>query len=139
MHVIHINVSGCQYCIVLKYLYTSSTAGDHRPNVRSRHFALPNQEKKLHGSKRRTGQINNDNGTTKDSDSSNVEPHVQRGKYFADGPPVLTLRQAELYGLIPYNRTNNDHEILKGKYGPYGQSTAILNTIPSNMVGKTVL
>ena len=82
--------------------------------------------------------MNNENGTAKASDSSNVELHVQRGKYFADGPPVLTLRQAELYGLIPYSRTDNDHEILKGKYGPYGLSTAISNTVSNNIFGKTV-
>ena len=64
----------------------------------------------------------------KTTTSTELEPRAQRGKYFADGPPVLTLRQAELYGLIPYNRTGDDDD----------EIFTLPNTIQSNMFGNTV-
>ena len=67
--------------------YLTMQTGDHRPNVKSRHFANPKKEneKKKHD-------------VSAEKDAINIK--VARGQYFADGPPILTLRQAELYGLV---------------------------------------
>lgn len=65
--------------------YLDMQTGDHRPNVKSQHFSRPKNDTKQHA-------------------ANNVK--VARGQYFSDGPPILTLRQAELYGLIPYDRSD---------------------------------
>ncbi len=70
--------------------YHAMQTGDHRPNVTSRHFSAPKKTEKKH----------------KKSSQQESESLI-RGSYFADGPPVLTIRQAELYGLIPYNRKDD--------------------------------
>eukprot|EP00949_MAST-11_sp_MAST-11-sp1_P005382 g5382.t1 len=33
---------------------------------------------------------------------------LPRGSFFSDGAPLVSIRQAELYGLIPYSATNQD-------------------------------
>ena len=71
--------------------YLTMQTGDHRPNVKSRHFAPPKKKEKSHH--QRDGV------------------KFARGKYFVDGPPILTLRQAELYGLVPYNCDSNNLDV----------------------------
>lgn len=73
--------------------------GDHRPNVTSRHFSAPKKKTKKKHKK----------SSQQESES------LARGSYFADRSPVLTVRQAELYGLIPYNRKDdlNVDQLLK--------------------------
>ena len=66
--------------------YFQGLSGDHRPNVQMCHLSQPKRNRK------------SKNGQTVDN-----EPVHVRNKYFgADGLPVLSLRQAELYGIIPY-------------------------------------
>ncbi|KAL7544005.1 hypothetical protein ACHAXR_013412 [Thalassiosira sp. AJA248-18] len=85
--------------------YLNMQTGDHRPNVKSRHFAPPKNEKKQRGKDSKTRQ-------RKSSDQPAVDNiKLARGQYFADGPPILTLRQAEMYGLIPYDRSDGDLDI----------------------------
>ena len=54
------------------------------------------------------GSASNSVGDTGDTHGANSSgdggqsARLVRGQYFADGPPKLTLRQAELYGLVPY-------------------------------------
>ncbi len=71
--------------------YLTMQTGDHRPNVKSQHFAPPKKETNQH----------------------KVDKNVKlaRGKYFADGPPILSKRQAQLYGLAPYDDSDGDFEI----------------------------
>lgn len=66
--------------------YLEMRTGDHRPNVRDRHFGPPRKEGARRGA-------------------------PARGKYFAEGPPVLTWRQAQLYGLAPYDSSNGNFDI----------------------------
>ena len=80
--------------------YLVMQTGDHRPNVKSRHFAPP-KKKKL----KKQQQQREEADVTK-KDASDIK--MARGQYFADGPPVLTLRQEELYGLVPYNRHDGE-------------------------------
>jgi hypothetical protein len=70
--------------------YFSGLSGDHRPNVRMCHLSVP---KKKEGSTHKT--------------KKGEELHKPRkacgGQYFDGGLPALTMRQAELYGLVRYN------------------------------------
>ncbi len=66
--------------------YLQLRSGDHRPN-RSQHFPAPKQKK---------------NGTATTAAGCDSSVKVARGTFFVDGPPRLTWRQAELYGLTPY-------------------------------------
>eukprot|EP00571_Detonula_confervacea_P002159 CAMPEP_0172328770 /NCGR_PEP_ID=MMETSP1058-20130122/60520_1 /TAXON_ID=83371 /ORGANISM="Detonula confervacea, Strain CCMP 353" /LENGTH=410 /DNA_ID=CAMNT_0013045899 /DNA_START=1905 /DNA_END=3138 /DNA_ORIENTATION=- len=89
--------------------YLTMQTGDHRPNVKSRHFAPPKKEKE----KKKKGQLLQKKeaaaASEKDDDATNIK--IVRGQYFADGPPILTLRQAELYGLVPYDRGNGEKDL----------------------------
>lgn len=104
--------------------YLTMQTGDHRPNVKSRHFAKPktkkNKQKKNKGvakieTKERAENVEDgksgtfdksekDKGKSKPKKKKNCgrDVKIARGKYFVDGPPILTVRQAELYGLKEY-------------------------------------
>ena len=71
--------------------YLTMQTGDHRPNVKSQHFAPPKKETNQH------------------KVVKNLK--LARGQYFADGPPILSLRQAQLYGLAPYDNCDGDFEV----------------------------
>jgi hypothetical protein len=106
--------------------YMTMQTGDHRPNVKSRHFAPAKKKKKTKNTNTNTKQImkqkskeakkeqvrkeeKTDSGTTtasseKNNQKCNVKDRIKcaRGQYFKGGPPRLTIRQAELYGLKGY-------------------------------------
>jgi len=90
--------------------YLTMLTGDHRPNIRSRHFAPPKKDKQG-GEKKKMQQQKSEGGAEQDA----AGLKIARGKYFADGPPLLTLRQAELYGLVPYDRRDGDESVIHSK------------------------
>lgn len=71
--------------------YINMQTGDHRPNVKSQHFANPKKEKEKAKGKK---------GNKSKEEDERIK--VARGQYYDDGPPRLTLRQSELYGLKEY-------------------------------------
>ena len=93
--------------------YWSGLSGDHRPNCRMPHISQP--KKRGQGGKHQTikGQ-------------EVVAPAQATSSYFPGGLPRLTWRQAELYGLVPYEKDKDkpnknppnlqvEAEILDGK------------------------
>ena len=97
--------------------YLTMQTGDHRPNVKSRHFAKPKQKgngKKGGGAQGGTQGKKGAQEKKKDK-SGGRGIKVARGQYFSDGPPRLTRRQAELYGLVQYN---NEQETKEGQVPP---------------------
>lgn len=66
--------------------YFSGLSGDHRPNVSMPHLSAP--KKKSKHKTRKGGELE--------------KPTMANGRYFSSGLPQLTWRQAELYGLVPY-------------------------------------
>jgi hypothetical protein len=89
------------------------SSGDHRPNCRSEHFSKPKQKKN-----KQPLQKGGDGATVTKTAVAGVETaggdtsmvKVARGQYFADGPPRLTWRQAQLYGLTPYSSAKEETE-----------------------------
>lgn len=77
--------------------YKNGLTGDHRPNVRNEHLSVP---------KKRGG-----GGAHKTPKGQELAQPilVQGSSYFPQGYPELSWRQAELYGLVPYD-SNNDRE-----------------------------
>lgn len=108
--------------------YLTMATGDHRPNVKSRHFAQPKKEK----SQGRTGIGGTGNG--KNDDDSHVK--LARGKYFSDGPPVLTLRQAELYGLVPYNSNTSSSDNSGDCSSIISSQIRLCHLLDNNMSGR---
>lgn len=86
--------------------YMAMQTGDHRPNVKSQHFSAPKTEERKH----QTGK----ESTEKGSSMNNAK--LARGKYFPDGPPRLTMRQAKLYGLAPYDDLHDFEVSSKVRY-----------------------
>jgi hypothetical protein len=85
--------------------YLTMQTGDHRPNVKSRHFAKPKKKVKKKNKKDKNYDIGGEQ-KKKAHEESNIK--TVKGMFFADGPPLLTFRQAELYGLVPYGGTKSD-------------------------------
>ncbi len=80
--------------------YLQLRSGDHRPN-RSQHFPAPKQKK--HGTATATAGVGGVGVVVVGGGGGgDLSVKVARGTYFVDGPPRLTWRQAELYGLTPY-------------------------------------
>lgn len=75
--------------------YLSGLSGDHRPNVTMCHLSVPKKKKHEEG---------DGGGTHKTKKGEELRnPTKACGQYFKDGLPVLSRRQAELYGLVRYN------------------------------------
>ena len=69
--------------------FVSGLSGDHRPNVSLPHLSVP---------KKKTGKHKTQKGQELETPTM-----ATTGRYFASGLPQLTWRQAELYGLVPYD------------------------------------
>lgn len=70
--------------------YRAGRTGDHRPDVESWH------------EHRRVTMWNSSGKDTK-------QPSLFQRPRYRLGPPDLTVRQAELYGVLPYNSIHNNH------------------------------
>ena len=73
--------------------YCLGLSGDHRPNVAMPHLSQPKKQRK--------------HQTQKGAEV--VQP--SKGRYFAGGLPKLTWRQAQLYGLVPYDNDDKTHAV----------------------------
>ena len=135
--------------------YLIMQTGDHRPNVKSRHFAKPKMKKKKKkeeeekekeekkekekekeeerekdkGSKVSGGGGGGggNRGTKEEVGGSGVK--IARGKYFGEGPPTLTRRQQELYGIVKYGGGGGSSSGGRGGGGSSVGSSATLQVL----------
>ena len=85
--------------------YRTFRSGDHRPDVESwhEHRRITSWNSHL----QRTKQQNGANNT------HHAPPRIHQRPRYRLGPPALTERLAELYGLIPYRQLTNDSDLDK--------------------------
>jgi len=86
--------------------YVGGLSGDHRPNVKMAHLSVPKKKGKT---KHKTTKGEELEKPTMACDVGSG------GGYFKGGLPALTMRQAELYGLVPYNNNNNNNAVSDGE------------------------